>query len=273
MPSAIIGAGGFVGSNLLNYTRDNINILEEEYIAITRQNYTSWAKSLTSWNTIIWCAGLSSKIECDIDKEKCLRENVINLEQAIKDFPCKKFIYISSSAVYSNSFDSHAEKEPILVPPSFYGMCKYKGEIIVKNSNAFDWMILRPHAFVGPGLRKNAVFDLARPKPELFISWDSKLQFIHTELFSRVLFHLANNYSNETVNVASSTVITPVEIAEILDVDIKKVKQPKDIVPPSINLVLDVSKLETMVNFSLSSSSAAIRQWKSDERRLKCTST
>jgi nucleoside-diphosphate-sugar epimerase len=265
MANAIIGSNGFIGSRLQWYAD---TYLDEEWIGINRDNYNMWKG--TRFKTLVWAGGTAVKQTPDYEMMKA---NVTGLLDAITDFPARKMVYISSQAVYEG-YEQFKKSEPrgcsyheeMFLPPlnmSRYGQSKVLGEYIVKNS--YDrWLILRPNGFVGPGLKKNVIFSLAKNPPELYYSWDSRLQIIHTDIFAAVSFMLASSYSNEIFNVALPEVITPVYVAAAMGVDIKAAVQPKDRVVPRVNAVIDTTKLETVLEgglIALPSAEEAIRKW------------
>jgi nucleoside-diphosphate-sugar epimerase len=261
MPSLIIGSSGFIGSALRRYAD---NFLEEEYIGVTRNNYDLWKGR--KYNRVIWAAGTSSKPECERDPGGCSKQNVGNLRTAIEDFECKQFIYISSLDVYQPKISVKTEGTATSIKDregmSWYGLTKLQGEDLARQCD--NYLILRCNGFTGPGLRKNAVYDLAQRDPQLFVSWDSRFQYAHTDKFAEILFALSKGVNNDIVNVTSPDVVTAVDVANILGVDLKKVKMPKDRIIPSIQAVMDVTKLENIFNklsILMPSSREAILNW------------
>lgn len=233
----VIGSDGFIGSRIKHYVD---SFLEEECIGINRENYSRWADSKLRWSVLVWAAGSARK---DLTREQLLDTNWVALDEAIRSFNYNKFIYISSQAVYPSSMecpDESAEIDPQEL--SDYGESKWLGEQVVKECK--NWLIIRPNGFVGPNLKKNVIHSLAKDPPELYYSWDSRVQFLHTDVFAKILFFLSKKCRNEIINVTCPAVVTPVNVANAMGLDIKKVIQPKDRVPPHVRAVMDTSKME-----------------------------
>jgi nucleoside-diphosphate-sugar epimerase len=191
----------------------------EEWVGITRDNYEQWVG--TPFKRIVWCAGFSSKTRSEIQPSQSYKDNAANVEKAIKDFPCEKFIYISSEAVYPPALAGAKRVEDYKHTTvdwkslSKYGQFKLEGEnrVIRRCKN---YLILRCSSLVGPGLKKNVVYDLTHGGP-IYLSMDSKLQFVHTD----VLGYLMCRLSNETgiINIAPSDTITVENIARQLQIN------------------------------------------------------
>ena len=265
MPDCVIGGAGFVGSALVHYLNE---CTETECIAVTRSNYTAWAKSLVKWRHVYWAAGTASKELCEQDPAWCHEQNVTALVRALEDFPCERFVYVSSQAVYSEE-EVGCNEWGDGYPPSLteYGNSKLSGEQEVWTRHS-DVLILRPNGFTGPGLKKNAVHSFAKTPPELYYDWNSQVQFIHTDDFARIAAALADRYSNEAFNVAGET-LRMTTIARLMGVEKESVViNPDRNPPPTVTAVMDTTKLQEALDelgIQFPSSSSAIRNW---NRRL-----
>ena len=62
---------------------------------------------------------------------------------------------------------------------SRYGLHKSLAERLVMGAHP-DWLVVRAGGFVGPGIKKNAVFDILTGA-KIWLSPASELQFIHTD--------------------------------------------------------------------------------------------
>lgn len=270
MATVIIGADGFIGKNLMRQPNRSL-------VGITRENYQTWKDKLKGQvDKAVWAAGLSSKVRCQEEEELCYQENVKALAGVIRDFQPRQLVYISSYDVYSAS-EIKDETGPDWALFSYdfnrlntYGQYKYWGEQVAKSANS--WLIVRANGFTGPGLKKNAVFDLAQDPPQLFISHDSKIQYIHVDIFTHILFSLADKYNNDIFNVTSVDAISPPEIAEILGKDIRQVQQPKDRVVPRVESIMSTDKMEaalTDLDIEIPSSVKAVEHW-NEPLQLSC---
>jgi len=270
MSCVVIGSKGFLGSALKRWADKHRP--GEEWVGIHRGNRDLWADQGLKWNTVIWAAGTADKRLCDEDKNKCLDLNILQLGKTLKDFPCDKFVYISSQSVYPDGwdpvveeFESYQEEDEINVDNlSSYGASKYLGELIVQKY-AKTFLILRPNGFTGPGLKKNAVYDLlANGPPRLFVSWDSKFQYTHVDDFARILFILVAHTTrrSDIYNVTSPDVVTPIDVANLHNIDIKKVKDKE--LKNRVQAVISTRKLEDFLRrhgYYVPSSKEAIKNW------------
>lgn len=254
MPNLIIGSKGFIGSRLVYYAILHSN---EEWIAVSRENYDMWKGH--RFDKVIWAAGTARKDAGDL-----FELNTKAVVKAIRDFPCEKFIYISSQAVYPEGYGHELlDISKVTDLLSEYGLSKYYGEVATEIM-CDNYLILRPNGFCGPGLKKNVVHSLAKDPPELYYSWDSKLQIIHVDTFAEITFMLASSYSNEIFNVTSSEVVYPVDVAKYMGVDLRKVNMPKDRVPPHVEAIMDTTKLEMTLwrnRMQLPTTEEAISKW------------
>src|SRR5262249_25120759 len=102
--------------------------------------------------------------------------------RTLRDFPARLHVHISSVDVYDDLSSPATTGESAAAGPenpSHYGFHKFLAEELVRH-HAATWLIARLAGMVGPGLRKNPVFDLSRGQP-LRIHPDSQYQFMHTD--------------------------------------------------------------------------------------------
>jgi nucleoside-diphosphate-sugar epimerase len=234
MPSACIGSNGFIGSRLKWYAD---NFTDEECIGITRDSYNRWRGHY--FNTLIWAGGSARK---DLSATELMETNCLNVYKAINDFRFGNFVYISSQAVYPSEYNNPSEESPIVPSTlSAYGLSKYLGEIVVRES-CKNWVCVRPNGFSGIGLSKNVIFALTRPEPYLYYTLDSYAQYIHVDKFAQIVFFLSNQCTNEIVNVAPKEAITPMEIASLLRVPLGCIKLGN---PPTVRARINTTRLHS----------------------------
>jgi nucleoside-diphosphate-sugar epimerase len=253
--NAVVGSNGFIGSALKRYAD---KFRDEEWVGITRQNYSLYVGK--EFDTIIWSAGSASK---RMSREDLARDHILGVHLALRDFKHTTFVYISSQAVYEKCNDKAKESFPVRPDKlSDYAWAKYMGEKALKAEREKRFVIVRPNGFVGPKLKKNVVFDLTRTPPQLFVSWDSKIQYMHVDKFAEIMMdHIQCGTSNYICNISARDSITPVKIAEILGVNIKDVKMPTDLIIPHVYAEMDVSRIERNLNTLLPTCREAILNW------------
>ncbi len=203
----VIGAAGFVGSAIAAEARARgLNVLP-----LTRDTYRPGLRA--KW--IINANGNSKKY---LAREQPVREfdlSVRSVMHSLHDFTCERYCFLSSIDVYDNVSDPAANAETAFIRRdrlSPYGLHKLIAEDLVR-AYAPRRLILRMGGFVGPGLRKNAIYDLLKGLP-LRVHPDSRYQYQHTRaLAATALDLLADDTADDTWNVAGDGAISLREIA------------------------------------------------------------
>jgi hypothetical protein len=147
MKNALIGFSGFVGSTLLKeakftslYRSTNINEIDGQ-----------------SFDTVV-CAGASAQKWIANQEPNIDRQKIMNLIAHLKTIKCQNFILISTIDIFKNAiavYENTAVDETDLHP---YGLNRYLLEKFVQD-NFSKFLIVRLPGLVGPGLRKNIIFD------------------------------------------------------------------------------------------------------------------
>ena len=149
----LLGGTGTLGSKIiksklfpnLKYPKKKIlNILNKKQI----ENYLIKKKI----NLVLHCAALARVKDCEVNKNKAKKINVIgtlNIVESIlkiKKINKKeiKLVFISSDAVYASTRGNYKEIDKPF-PYNFYGLTKLKGEKIVKKLKSY--MIIRTRFF------------------------------------------------------------------------------------------------------------------------------
>ncbi len=203
MKIAILGAEGFLGSELYNCLKDRYDVY-----GITRSNYNT--KRGEGFDIFINANGNSKRYWANNNVLKDFEASTISVYKTFFDFKSKYYIYISSADVYAKHEDfSKTDEETVINPMELcpYGFHKYLSELIVKKY-ANKYLILRCSAMVGENMRKGPIRDILDGKP-LFITLDSKLQFISTPEISKIIMKLINdNIQNEIFNVGGVSTVS-----------------------------------------------------------------
>ncbi len=97
---------------------------------------------------------------------------------------------------------------------------------------------------VGPGLRKNPVYDILHDQP-LRIHPDSQYQFLHTDEVARIAWQLVRSGASGTIyNLAGQGLVSPRDIAQMagkkLDVTLADPKAQPRVVNASIDKISKV---------------------------------
>ncbi|MDD4156731.1 MAG: NAD-dependent epimerase/dehydratase family protein [Candidatus Cloacimonetes bacterium] len=147
MKNALIGDTGFVGSSLIKQTKFDFLYRSTNIDEIRDHNFDS-----------IVCAGASAqKWIANREPNKDLK-NIESLISNLKNVNCKQFILISTVDVFK--FPIEVDENSIVDEDNLnpYGLHRRLLEKFVEN-HFENYLILRLPGLVGPGLRKNVIFD------------------------------------------------------------------------------------------------------------------
>ncbi|MDH6332315.1 hypothetical protein M2299_003169 [Stenotrophomonas sp. 1278] len=148
MPHALIGHTGFVGSTLKRQTRF-------EHL-FNRSNIADVAAQ--AYDTVVCSAAPAQKWIANREPEADWK-NVQALIKALDSIVCDHFVLISTVDVFANPTDVD-ESTPVATNGLHpYGLHRRRLEEFVE-SRFRSRMIVRLPGLVGPGLRKNVIFDL-----------------------------------------------------------------------------------------------------------------
>ena len=204
----LYGSDGFVARGFKEFFNEkNIN-----YECINRRNFSKYKNS--KCDLFINVNGNSSKIMADKNFLKSYKINVNSTLRSINNIKFKKYIFISTCSVYSDTSKKTRTREDSkvdLYKLSNYGFIKAicEGIVMKKTSN---YLIIRPSAFIGNNLKKNIIFDLMNNK-KIFDNKKSTFHFMDTYSFAKITYGLAiKNLCNKIFNITSKKNITSNEI-------------------------------------------------------------
>ena len=209
----VLGGKGFIGSALVRHA----TALGHNVQSVDHEDYAAAVGA--SCDILLNANGNSKKYLSDEKPMEDFDLSVRSVAQSLHDFRFRHYVYLSSIDVYPVKDEPSAYKEnaPVDDPSriSRYGHHKWLAEQLVR-FNADSWLILRMGGFVGPGLRKNSIYDLLRGQP-LRVHPDSAYQYQHTGDAARIIFELADQDTwGEVFNVAGDGVITVREAAAMI---------------------------------------------------------
>jgi nucleoside-diphosphate-sugar epimerase len=160
--------------------------------------------------------GNSKKYLAERDPVADFDASVRSVRQSLTDFPCRCYVYLSSCDVYPDCSSPATTAESSTLDPArqtTYGFHKYLAEQCVRHQ-APDGLVLRLGGFVGPGLRKNAVFDILRGGP-LYLDPDSALQYLNVDWAAATTLDLIDRgVRGEIFNLCGRGVVGLREIVE-----------------------------------------------------------
>jgi nucleoside-diphosphate-sugar epimerase len=173
----IVGGRGFVGSGVARYCATH----ELQYAIITRENYQDFVG--TSCDVLINANGNSRKYFADRDPTAEFDQSVRSVAVSLASFVAETYVLISTGDVYNDQVIDTASL-------SRYGLHKYLAEQLIMGAHP-NWLVIRCGGFIGPGIKKNAVFDILTGA-KVWLSPDSALQFIHTDHAAEIILGLVS---------------------------------------------------------------------------------
>ncbi len=204
MKVLVIGANGLAGSAFMRV----LPALGFECQAVTRQNYAQFKGAKA--DVLITAHGNSAKYLATQDPAGEVARSVAAIMAACTDFTFDTCIHLSSADVYSDTSDPDRNIETADLDPaqqSVYGLCKHLAENVVRNRSR-RFCILRLGGLLGPGLRKNPLFDLLTGQP-LRVHPDSQFGYIHTDEVARLVAQILKGGTEyELLNVCGQGLVS-----------------------------------------------------------------
>ncbi|MGO8918825.1 MAG: NAD-dependent epimerase/dehydratase family protein [Stellaceae bacterium] len=238
----VIGGKGFVGSAYVRLFQS----LGLEHRVLTRDNFDSFRG--TSCDVIINANGNSKKYLSDREPLTDFDQTVRSVADSITSIRCGTYVFLSSGDVYPDQTRAemtHEERQIGAAQTSRYGFHKLLAETYVRGVHQ-RWLVMRMGGFVGPGLKKNAIYDMLTGG-QVWLSPESELQFISTDHGARLVWQLVEReVANEVVNLGARGMIR-------LGTLHQRLKSPSVFraAAPTVRYELSLEKLERLVGHAL----------------------
>jgi nucleoside-diphosphate-sugar epimerase len=248
----ILGGGGFVGSAYARlFARTGV-----EHRVVTRANYAQLTG--TSCTILINANGNSKKFLADRDPGAEFEASVVSVQRSLEAFKAERYVFLSSGDVYPTQVDPSATGSDQTIDPrrlSRYGLHKFLAEQLVQGVHPRH-LVVRMGGFVGPGLKKNPIFDLMTDG-EVWLTPDSELQYIHTDSAARLVWALCQaGVEGRVVNLGGRGVVRLGDVAASLG-------RPGRFRPDArkVRFELDVSDLERLTGLTPPGSMAEVESF------------
>jgi nucleoside-diphosphate-sugar epimerase len=257
----VVGARGFVGSAFVR----QLTFEGFPLTGLTRENYAAGAGAPI--DVLVDASGNSTKYLAETDPladfDRTVRQRMLTL----RDFPSAFHVHLSSVDVYDDltSPATTSEEAPIdRTKTSLYGLHKLLAEDLVRR-HAARWIVLRLAGMVGPGLRKNPIFDVLAQRP-LRIHPASQYQFMATDEVARIALELLRlGHANETFNVCGDGLVSPSDASAIAGIPFDSSLIPRGATPRVVDasierlsrIVCVPSSMEAVVQYIRSRSERA----------------
>lgn len=220
----LLGGNGFVGSGFTRVLRSRGLPFE----TITRDNYQSFVGQ--SCDLFINANGNSKKFLAARDPKAEFRASVLSVRDTLADFSFGTYLLLSTGDVYPDCSSPNLTREDSeidVTKQSPYGFHKYLAEQCVRHA-AKRWLVIRQGGFVGPGLKKNAVYDILFGD-RLWVHAESRFQFIHSDDSAQAILSVVESgIANEVVNLTARGTISAIEIMGLTG---RRVPYPEDAAP------------------------------------------
>lgn len=239
---AVLGGRGFVGSAF-------VRLLASRSIAHSTVGRSDSAAAMAGCDVLINAGGNSVKYLADRDPAADFAQSVGLAVSASRDFRPRLYVLISSVDVYADLHRPESTTEDTPLSPmhaSMYGFHKQLAELSVRRHTE-SWLIVRLAGMVGPGLRKNPVFDIMNGQA-VRISPDSQYQFMSTDDVAEVVWQLVEaGVRNEVFNICGRGLISPREVAAIAGRALSLHPEAEHLPPRIVNVSIDrISRIRTM---------------------------
>jgi len=208
----VLGGKGFVGSAIVREAG--------------RRGWTATAAgkadlpelSGSSWDVVINANGNSKKFLSDQQPQLDFDLSVRSVSQSLHEYTFQHYVFLSTVDVYPDKSNPDNNRESSRIDPmalSRYGLHKWMAEELVR-FNASSWLILRLAGFVGPGLKKNPIYDLLNGAP-LRVHPDSAYQYHNSDHVAAIVFDLVERgIDRQIINVAGDGLISLRDIAQMI---------------------------------------------------------
>ena len=249
----MLGGSGLVGSAFARHCeREGL-----EFVAIGRSNYARYVGARC--DTLINANGSSDKRLAGRDPDADFSLAVASVQRSLFDFRFDRYLYLSTCDVYPDCSGPAGTEESTRLPQpaqSVYGFHRWLAERLVETF-APNHLILRCGGFVGPGLRKNAVFDILKGGP-LWLAPQSELQFLHTDAAAEIAFQLLDRgIRNESFNLCGAGVVS---LADVVAWSGREVETADD--AKTVRYEVSVEKISRIVN--LPDTASTVRRFVED---------
>ena len=245
----LIGGNGFVGAAYARLFKAS----GIPFHTITRENASSFHGA--SCDVLINANGNSNKVLASREPFTDFDHSVRSVAETIKHFRCGTYVLLSSGDVYPDQSSPEVTREDQIVDPARqgrYGLHKMLAENLVRGTQT-RWLVIRMGGFVGPGLGKNAIYDIMTGAP-VWLSAASELQFISTDSAARLVWGLVEqDVRCEIVNLGARGRIPLGRLHQEL-----KSSSPFRENAPTVRYELSIEKLASLASGPLPDSASEV---------------
>jgi len=214
MRIALIGWRGFVGSAFARFFKKQ----GIPFTGVDRANYARHAGAVC--DLAILAAANSKKFVAEETPLADLEQSVELTSRILRDFQAARHLLLSTVDVYNDLSSPETTRETTPIDAGAlgnYGFHKRLSELLVLRHSPHP-LVFRLAGMVGPGLKKNPVFDVCNGLP-IRIHPDSRYQFLHTARVAEMVWGIQGMLpAGGTINVCGAGLVSPREIAAMAGV-------------------------------------------------------
>ena len=207
MRVGLVGGRGFIGGHLAGV------LARAGYEVLPVQRDSAPPAGVLDF--LIDCNGDARRFWANANPEESFRANVLSVSDRLSRWRYERYIYLSTIDVYGAGRGSVAatrEDQSIAIEGlDTYGLHKFLAECLVMH-HATQHLILRLGTVVGPGLKKNPLFDAVHGR-QLRQTTDSTLSLVDLATIGQALVLLLETRAHGIFNL---TARQPISIGQIL---------------------------------------------------------
>lgn len=234
----ILGGRGFVGSAFARVCA----AAGLEHRVIDLDNYARCVGG--ACDILVNANGNSSKPMAAREPLREFDASVRSVRSSLADFRFGAYVHLSSCDVYPDCSGPGTTREDGPLDPgrqSPYGFHKWLAERCVMHA-AKKWIILRMGGFVGPGLKKNAIYDILHGE-KLWLRPDSELQYMPTDDLAKAALALAQRQAfGQVFNACGSGLV---RLGDVMRWAGREV--PVDEKAPLVRYEVGIEKIEKLI--------------------------
>jgi UDP-glucose 4-epimerase len=231
----ILGNSGFIGRYLEDHlTRQLPSVEIKGYssidIDLTKKDETEkLAGELDMQTVLVMCSMVKKEFGDNLDSYVKNLAMAVNLCRVLEKVPVKRFVYLSSCAVYGEDVENtHITEQTAVRPTSYYGMAKYASENLFQKILSLhkdsQLLILRPPLVYGAADRSQAYgpagFIKKAQAREQIVLWGDgteSREFLYIDDLLNVMLKMVPGEYTGTVNVVSGNRYSFRDILDIIE--------------------------------------------------------
>lgn len=186
MKALVTGAKGFVGRHM-HRTLEDAGYWVDRVDLITGDNVFRWIPTCIRKYDLIVHAAAKGPNRKAIDTQPINFSYNTALDATMFEWAMRtrqpRFVYLSSSAVYTPQIQPHVEKPAyLMIPPDTYGMTKRHGELLAEDAQSTGMLVTVVRPFSGYGEDQSTEFpfrmfvERAKAKERPFTVWGNAEQ-------------------------------------------------------------------------------------------------